>query len=147
MRVSTTVAAAIASALVVPLTVSEASAASPIRFSYVQYDSPGSDGGSNKSLNAEWIRIKNHGTKTRTLTGWTVRDPEGHVFQFPTFKLKPGKSVRIHTGAGSKTSTDLYWGEDWYVWNNSGDKVILKNKAKTTIDTCKWDDGDGNKPC
>lgn len=125
----------------------EASAASPVRFVYVQYDSPGSDTGSNKSLNAEWVRVKNHGKKARKLTGWTIRDPQGHVYKFPTFTLKPGKAVRVHTGKGKNTKTDLFWRKDWYVWNNTGDTAILKNKAKKRVDTCRWGDGDGTTAC
>lgn len=48
----------------------------------------------------------------------------------------------MHTGSGSNTARHLYWGEDYYVWNNTGDKAILKNKSGTTVDTCKWDDAD-----
>lgn len=147
MRFRIAIAAAVASTLVVPLTSVEATAASPIRFSRVQYDSPGSDGGSNASLNAEWARVTNHGRKTRTLTGWTIRDPQGHVFKFPTFRLRAGKSVRLHTGRGANTRTDLYWRQDNYVWNNTGDKAILRNKNKATIDTCQWGDGAGSTAC
>lgn len=147
MRIRIVIAAIATSALVLPLTTVEAEAAPVVRFSGVQYDSPGSDTGSNTSLNAEWARVTNYGKRSRTLTGWTIRDPEGHVYKFPTFKLGPGKSVRLHTGRGSNTRTDLYWRQGNYVWNNTGDKAILKNKAKVTIDTCKWGDGGGYTSC
>ena len=55
--------------------------------------------------------------------------------------------VTLHTGHGKNTATDLYWGQSTYVWNNTGDKAILKNKAKTTVDTCKWGDGSGSIAC
>ena len=144
MRSTTTIAtAAIAvAAPVLLLGSTEATAVSPVRFSFVQYDSPGKDTGSNKSLNAEWIRVTNYGDSARSLTGWTIRDLKDHVYHFPSFKLGPGKSVRVHTGSGQNTKKDLYWGEDYYVWNNTGDKAILR-KGKSKIDTCKWDDPDG----
>lgn len=53
----------------------------PIRFAQVLYDSPGSNGGSNPSLNAEWFVLKNNGQR-RSLTEWTVRDAAGHVYRF-----------------------------------------------------------------
>ena len=56
---------------------------------------------SNGSLNKEWVKVKNFGNQTKTLTGWTVRDPQGQIFKFLTFKLKPGKAVTIHTGDGA----------------------------------------------
>ena len=128
-------------------TILPAEAAPLVRFSRVQYDSPGDDTGSNSSLNAEWARVTNYGAKARTLTGWTIRDPQGHVYKFPTFKLRAGKSVRLHTGSGTNTATDLYWKQAFYVWNNTGDKAILKNKAGTRIDVCKWGDGSGVTNC
>lgn len=134
--------------LVVPVLIAApADAASPVRFSYVQYDSPGPDTGSNASLNAEWIRVTNHGAKARVLTGWTIRDTAGHVFHFPRFTLKPGRSVRVHTGPGPNTARDLHWGSHAYIWNNTGDKATLKNRTGHVIDVCKWGDGDGNKAC
>src|SRR5262245_28445426 len=147
MRPGTFAAALISAALVGTLVASPADAAGPAKLGRIQYDSPGSDRGSNASLNAEWATIANKGAKTRTLTGWTLRDTAGHVFRFPTFKLKPGKSVRIHTGRGSNDANDLYWRQDWYVWNNDGDKAILKNKAGTKADSCSWGDGPGATNC
>jgi hypothetical protein len=85
--------------------------------------------------------------QARRLKGWTVRDPEGHVYRFPKFRLGPGKSVTLHTGSGRNTKRDVYWRQDWYVWNNSGDKAILKNRAGNRIAVCRWGDGDGNQPC
>jgi hypothetical protein len=57
-------------------------ASAAIRITKVQYDSPGSDYGSNSSLNAEWVKIKNTGGKRKNLDGWTLRDKAGHVYHF-----------------------------------------------------------------
>ncbi len=122
-------------------------AAKPVRFASVQYDSPGSDTGSNRSLNAEWIRVKNNGGRARTLTGWTIRDPAGHVYRFPKFRLRSGRSVTLHTGPGQNTRRDLYWRQNWYVWNNTGDRAILKTRSGNRVDVCSWNDGDGNTAC
>ena len=124
-----------------------AAAVSSTRFSFAQYDSPGDDTGSNASLNAEWVKVSNHSSQAKTLTGWTIRDTANHVYRFGAFKLGAGKSVRLHTGKGSNTRTDRYWGESWYVWNNTGDKAILRNSNGVTVDTCSWPDGDGNTAC
>ena len=147
MDVRTAVAAALASFLVIPLTAVEAQAAPPVRFSRVQYDSPGSDTGSNRSLNAEWAQLHNYGSRTRALTGWTIRDRSGHVYRFPRFSLKPGRSVRLHTGRGQNSASDLYWRQGAYVWNNTGDRAILRNKAGSRVDTCTWIDGPGATNC
>jgi hypothetical protein len=115
-----------------------AQAVSPVRISAAQYDSPGSDTGSNYSLNSEWVRITNDSSTRKTLTSWTLRDTSSHVYKFGTFTLGAGKSVRIHTGKGSDTATDRYQGRGWYVWNNTGDKAILKNAGGTTVSTRSW---------
>jgi hypothetical protein len=102
-------------------------------------NSPGSDYGSNSSLNAEYIVVKNSGTTARTLTGYTIRDKAGHVYKFPTFSLKAGASVYLHTGSGTNTTTHLYWRSHWYIWNNNGDTAFLRNSSGTLKDTCTWD--------
>lgn len=51
----------------VPLQAS--AAGSPVKLSRVQYDSPGSDTGSNTNVNGEWARIKNSGSQAVKLTG------------------------------------------------------------------------------
>jgi hypothetical protein len=43
-------------------------------------------------LTAEWVQVKNTGTMAKALTGWTLRDTSGHVFKFPTFRLKPARA-------------------------------------------------------
>lgn len=118
--------------------VSPAEAASAVRISGVQYDSPGTDRGGNKSLNAEWVRITNKSSTRKKLTGWTLRDTSRHVYRFGSFSLGPGKSVRIHTGKGKNTATNRYQGRSWYVWNNDGDKAILKNSHGTTQSVRSW---------
>lgn len=124
-----------------------AQAASSVRFSYVQYDSPGKDTGSIASLNAEWVRVTNPSARARDLTGWVIRDKAGHVFRFPQFTLGAGQSVRVHTGPGANTRTDLHWRSRAYIWNNTGDTATLKTRAGRTVDVCRWGDGDGSTAC
>ena len=107
----------------------------------IYYDSPGSDRGSNASLNAEWVRIRNTGSTARTLTGWTLRDVARHVYRFGTLRLRAGYSVRVHTGSGSGTASHRIGARGWYVWNNTGDTAILKNRAGTTVDRCSSSGG------
>src|SRR5215203_1603174 len=84
----------------VALNPASAEAASAIQITKVYYNSPGSDTGSNTSLNAEWVRITNTGTTSRYLTGWTLRDAQGHTYTFGTFRLAAGARVYVHTGEG-----------------------------------------------
>ena len=134
-------AAALAVALGGSLAVAgPAQAATPaIMITKVYYNSPGSDTGSNTSLNAEYVRLTNKRSYTINLKYWTLRDKSNHVYTFTSnFYLKSGYSVYIHTGKGTNTSTHRYWGKSYYVWNNSGDAAYLRNSASTGIDSCSW---------
>jgi hypothetical protein len=119
----------------------QVSAASCVSIYRIQYDSPGSDTGSNSSLNAEWIQLKNACTKSQAFSGWKVKDLAGHTYTFGTYALGASSKVRIHTGHGTNTSTDRYWNQGSYIWNNTGDTAYLKNGAGTTVNTCMYSGG------
>jgi Lamin Tail Domain len=108
----------------------------------VYYNSPGSDTGSNTSLNAEYVVIRNGDDVSHSISGWTVRDAAGHTYTFGTLRLGAGKQAIIHTGKGTtyntSASTHLYWGRGWYVRNNTGDKVILRRADGSLKDTCTY---------
>jgi hypothetical protein len=108
------------------LTMTAASAGAVVRIDRIQYDSSGPDDGSNTSLNAEWIRLENTGSKAVKLKGWSIRDAAGHVYRFGTFSLFAHNLVTIHTGHGSNSSHHRYWGSGSYIWNNDGDTATLK---------------------
>lgn len=122
-----------------PLAVATSAQALPaVMITKVYYDSPGSDTGSNTSLNAEYVVIKNTTTSSRSLTGWTLRDAQSHIYKFPTFTLAAGASVTVHTGKGTATRYHRYYNSSWYVWNNTAGTAYLPNAAGTTVDTCGW---------
>jgi hypothetical protein len=73
-----------------------------IRFTLVHYR------GSN--LNNEYVFIKNTGSSRVRMTGWRLKDASVYRYTFPMFRLGGGRSVTIHTGHGSDTRSDLYWG-------------------------------------
>ncbi|MEU3906472.1 lamin tail domain-containing protein [Streptomyces goshikiensis] len=69
----------------------QAHAAGALRISKIWYDSPGSDTGTNASLNGEWVQITNSTGTAVSLRGWTLTDASRHTYTFPAFTLKPGK--------------------------------------------------------
>jgi endonuclease YncB( thermonuclease family) len=78
------------------------------------------------TLNDEYVDFRNVSGGSVDLTGWTVEDEAGYSYQFPDgFGLSAGSTVRLHTGSGTDSSTDLYWGRGSAVWNNSGDTASL----------------------
>jgi hypothetical protein len=117
-----------------------AEAASTIQITKVYVNSAGSDFPvTNYKVNQEYTKIKNTGSSTRTLTGWTLRDKSNHVYRFGSFKLGAGKTVTVRNGNGTNTSTTRYWGSGYYIWNNTGgDAAILRTSAGTQIDKCAW---------
>ena len=103
--------------------------------SYVHYDAEGND---NENLNDEYVVIKNEGSVTVDLTGWKLKDEANHLFTFPSFTLESGATVTIHTGSGTNTQTDLYWGKDRAVWNNDHDTAYLYDSSMNLIDQESW---------
>jgi endonuclease YncB( thermonuclease family) len=92
-----------------------------------QFNSPGND---NENKNEEYVCIANAGSGAVDLTGWTVKDQYGWTYQFPTFSLNEGFTVKIRTGCGTDSQQDLYWCKDeTAVWNNDGDCVFLIDQA------------------
>ncbi|MER6627714.1 lamin tail domain-containing protein [Streptomyces sp. NPDC000987] len=127
---------------------SPAEAAGSVHIYEVYYDSPGSDTGSNTSLNAEWVKIKNSTSSTVSLKNWEIKDATGHTYTFGDVKIGPGSSKKVHTGKGTNTGTDKYWGRSWYVWNNTGDTAKLYRAGGTKADSCTWSSrGSGYKYC
>jgi len=97
----------------------------------INADAAGDD---RQNLNDEYIVFSNVGDEALDLSGWTVRDDVGKTYTFPAdFVLKTGASVRLHTGSGTDTQTDLYWGASQPVWNNDGDTVIVETATGETV--------------
>lgn len=116
-----------------------------IKIAAVSYDAvPGPDPRTNAYFNREYVVIRNTGTASRQLSGYTLRDLKRascncvHVYRFGRFVLRPGKTVRIHTGKGTNTATDRYWGLTSYVWGDDSDSAILKNSRGSTLWSCAW---------
>jgi hypothetical protein len=140
-RITIAAAGLFAAVLLVP------AAPAAIKIVKVYYDSPGSDYGSNASLNNEWIRLKNTGSHSRQLRDWKIKDTAGHTYWFNSLRLRPGRTVTVHTGSGSDSRRHVYWDSGWYIWNNDGDKARLKKPSGKTVDSCSWSGSDSIAYC
>ena len=134
-RLALTIVPAVALAVGLFAPASADAAVPAIRITQIQYDSPGSDTGSNASLNSEWVRITNTTAQNRSLTGWTLKDKQGFTYRFPTFTLKAKASVVVYTGKGTASSTRRYYNRTWYVWNNTGDTAYLRDSKGVLKDS------------
>ena len=75
-----------------------------------------------------------------------------HRYTFPDgFRLGAGKQATVHTSDApahtTSSCTHLYWGREWYVWNNNGDKVILRRADGSLKDTCSYSGAGSVKYC
>ncbi|MER5720014.1 lamin tail domain-containing protein [Streptomyces sp. NPDC002132] len=109
-----------------------------VEISAVQYDSPGRDDRSNRSLNKEWVELTNTTRHVVNLDGWTLKDRQGHTYTFDDYRLAGRATVRIHTGIGRDTRTDLYQNRRHYVWNNDRDTATLRTDRGRFIDEESW---------
>jgi hypothetical protein len=128
----------VAAALVGVTVATPAQAAGGITIYKAYYNSPGSDTGSNASLNAEYIQLKNTATVAKYVSGWTLRDKQGHIYKFPTTRINPGQFMYVHTGKGTNNWNNRYQGKAAYIWNNTGDAAFLRTGAGTLVDSCSW---------
>jgi len=122
-----------------------AEAATPsLRFHGAQYDSPGSDNRSATSLNNEWVSLVNSGSRSVNLNHYTIRDKSNHVYTFGNVTIAGnGGRLWLHTGKGTNTTANRYWGSGSYIWNNDGDTAYLRNASGTAVDNCSWTNKQG----
>ncbi|MGC4946819.1 lamin tail domain-containing protein [Streptomyces sp. DT224] len=102
----------------------------------IQYDSPGRDNGSNRSLNGEWVTVTNTGRHAVNLRGWTLSDESHRTYRFD-LRLPGRSSVRVHTGVGRDTRHDVYQDRRDYVWDNS-DTATLRDARGHKVDSESW---------
>ena len=104
-----------------------------------RFNAPGND---LYDLNGEYVCFENYGSERVDLIGWHVRDETTKTYTFPELQLAPKASVRLHTGSGTDTTSDLYWGRSNPVWNNDGDTVYLHDALGRPVDRYSYDRAD-----
>jgi peptidoglycan/xylan/chitin deacetylase (PgdA/CDA1 family) len=112
-----------------------------VRFTSSIFNAPGDDNVM-PGLNGEWVQLTNGCSTTASLAGYSVRDyGAAHVYRFrSTFRLAPGASVRLHSGTGTNTAANLYWGRTrGEVWNNTPPEwAYLVNSSGTIVSSWSW---------
>ncbi|MFD4693259.1 lamin tail domain-containing protein [Streptomyces sp. NPDC058463] len=134
-------AGALVSAIALPASADDGDRHRPgprVVISDVQAGSPGRDNRSNRSLNAEWVEITNQSRRVVNLDGWTLRDEDGNRYRFDDVRLAGRTTVRVHTGIGRDTRSDLFQDRRDYVWDNYSDTAVLRNDRGRTVDTDSW---------
>lgn len=93
-----------------------------LRLGDIQANPPGPD---EDVLEDEWVEIVNRSDDTIDLDGWVLRDDTtSHRFTLDG-SLGPDDVLRVRTGNGNSSGNDRYLGEDFPVWSNSNETVLL----------------------
>lgn len=92
---------------------------------------------SNRALNREWVEITDN-NRAVCLEGWTLQDEDGRTCTFDDYRLRGRAAVRIHTGRGCDTRTDLFQDRRHYVWDNHSDTATLHNDRGRFVDSESW---------
>ncbi|MFF3845657.1 lamin tail domain-containing protein [Streptomyces sp. NPDC002328] len=134
-------AAALVGAAALPATAADRTPHRPqVEISDVQYDAPGEDRRRNRSLNKEWVELKNNTRHTINLRGWTLTDSEGDRYTFRNYRLAPRDTVRVHTGEGRDTRGAVYQDRNRHVWDNRKDTATLRDDHGRVIDRESWNE-------
>jgi hypothetical protein len=105
-----------------------------LAFGQMQCNAPGTD--DDQNINDEWVDIANTGATAADLDGYTVTDAGSNAYLFDEpFILAAGASVKLHTGTGTDTATDRFWGRSSHVWSNSADNATLNDADGNTVAT------------
>ncbi|MEU5396619.1 lamin tail domain-containing protein [Streptomyces tibetensis] len=63
---------------------------------------------------------------------------ESITYTFDHYRLEGRSTVRVHTGHGRDTDSDLYQDRRHYVWDNRSDTATLRNDHGRRIDSESW---------
>lgn len=78
------------------------------------------------------VELKNNETSALDLTGWKLEVQNKTVYTFPKYTLDPNAAVKIHSGLGKNSKTDLYTSA--VILTKADDEVSLLDKTGSVID-------------
>lgn len=95
----------------------------PLRL-WVNWDPHGVD---QNDVNGEYVKIQNlSATESVPLSHWWMRDSGLRRYTFPRGTvLRPGATVTVHDGHGSRSGDNLFWGLGFPTFQNIGDGAYL----------------------
>lgn len=68
------------------------------------------------NLAAEAIGVSNDSDLAVNLQGWRLEREGGPAYSFGNILLFPGSGIKLHTGAGTDSSVDVYWNQSASIW-------------------------------
>jgi len=89
-------------------------------------------------LNGEYIELENTDNDDIEITDWFIKAETGQEYIFPTFFLGAGDTVKVWSGSGEDTDTDLYWGSDEPIWNDFNGVAYLRDENRELVDIYEY---------
>lgn len=96
----------------------------------IQDNAPGVE---SDNLDKEYVAFRNDGNARLDISGWTVSEGDDNQYTFQEITLNPGDTIRLRTGIGSDTESDVYWGLESPVWNNNGDTITVRDATGSIV--------------
>ncbi|WP_256725420.1 lamin tail domain-containing protein [Streptomyces sp. IMTB 2501] len=109
-----------------------------VYISGVQHKLQGRDDRSNRALNKQWVAVTNSSRRAVNLDSWKLSDLDGHSYTFRHVRLAGRATVRVHTGVGRNTATDVYQDLRARVWDVNADAATLRDARGRIIDAVSW---------
>lgn len=81
------------------------------------------------SATKEWVKITNTGAVALDLRGWQLRNTRnGKVVTLEAMLVRPGRTIRVHSGAGRDDGNDMFLGRK-PMWGKHG-KAVLSDDVR-----------------
>ena len=116
----------------------------------IRFNPPGVDDGSRRSLNDEYILIRNDSDTVVRIKGWKIHDAHRDNVYVVRHNVRfgPGERLFLYTGRGTDLTRDeihagpsthfWHWDKDDYVWDNSSDTATLRRRDGSVADRCAY---------
>jgi len=80
------------------------------------------------------VCIANKGNDPVKISNWLIRNTIGRTYYFPAGTvIDGGKTLKVHTGAGTNSATDLYWNYEFKPVFDSKDQITLVDDSATDV--------------
>jgi hypothetical protein len=83
-------------------------------------------------ISTEFVLIKNVANEAVSVTGWQLKDQQGHSFVFPELKLLEGGFVKVYTKTGINSALELYWNLPEAIWHTGETATLVDSTGNIT---------------
>lgn len=80
------------------------------------------------------VCVTNTGDSAVDIGEWLIRNAFGRTFYFPPgTTIEPGKSIKVHTGAGANDAQNLYWNYEFKPVFDRKEQIVLVSKSNIDV--------------